>query len=292
MKENTTATVELAESALTLAIAFIWALLAAFWSYKKQHRFRLPPFHIHVVIKGSQLFFSFALFLFTQLIIAPLLFLIHQKQWPFLNSSSETLFFLKFNLLVLSLTYFFLALFYYFDFSLQQKKSLFHFDKAWYQNFLKGAVSWVFIYPFVLFVSALLDTLIFIIFDVAPSNQNVVEQFKLALSSAPLTIWMTFTIACIVPVAEEFLFRGLLQSWLKQRFENRMIAIAISALVFALFHYSSEQGVTNLQLLTTLFLLGSFLGYLYEKYNTLWASIGLHSTFNFISALLIGINQL
>ncbi len=292
MKENITATVKLAESARTLAIAFIWALLAAFWSYKKQHRFRLPPFHIHVVIEGSQLFFSFALFLSTQVIIAPLLFLIHQKQWPFLNSSSETLFFLKFNLLVLSLTYFFLALFYYFDFSLQQKQSLFRFDKVWYQNFLKGAVSWVFIYPFVLFVSALLDALIFIIFDVAPSNQNVVEQFKLALSSAPLTIWMTFIIACIVPVAEEFLFRGLLQSWLKQRFENRMIAIAISALVFALFHYSSEQGVTNFQLLTTLFLLGSFLGYLYEKYNTLWASIGLHSTFNSISALLIGINQL
>jgi len=179
--------------------------------------------------------------------------------------------------------------FYYLKFlTAEQKKSIFG-DKTiiWYQKYFFGACTWFFIYPFVLASSLILDLAILVYLQKLPTEQYAVEQFRLALTQPTLLLVMGLTIPFLVPIAEEFLFRGLLQSWLKKRLNSPILGIIGAASIFSLFHYSSSQGVTNIQLLTTLFLLGCFLGYLYEKHKTLWASIGLHSMFNAMSALLI-----
>ncbi|MBI3211827.1 MAG: CPBP family intramembrane metalloprotease [Simkania negevensis] len=50
-----------------------------------------------------------------------------------------------------------------------------------------------------------------------------------------------------------------------------------------LFHLSSSQGVGNI----SLFIFALYLGFLYEKQCSLFASIALHMTFNSISVIRI-----
>ena len=64
-------------------------------------------------------------------------------------------------------------------------------------------------------------------------------------------------------------------------------AIVFSALCFALFHYAPSQGMGNISLLATLFLFALFLGFIYERQASLFASIGLHMTFNAVSTFRI-----
>jgi membrane protease YdiL (CAAX protease family) len=94
------------------------------------------------------------------------------------------------------------------------------------------------------------------------------------------------SVVIFAPIIEEFLFRGCLQNYLKLHFGTKA-AIQLSALCFALFHLTPSQGIGNFSLAVSLFLLGLFLGFLYEKQNSLFASVGLHMTFNTVSALRI-----
>ena len=61
----------------------------------------------------------------------------------------------------------------------------------------------------------------------------------------------------------------------------------IASLIFAAFHFSTSQGLNNIELLVSLFVLSCFLGFLYERQESLLASMALHATFNAISILAI-----
>ena len=65
------------------------------------------------------------------------------------------------------------------------------------------------------------------------------------------------------------------------------IPIRQMMMCFALFHFSSLQGVGNVSLILTLLVFGGFLGFIYERQSSLFASIGLHMTFNVASTLRI-----
>jgi membrane protease YdiL (CAAX protease family) len=120
----------------------------------------------------------------------------------------------------------------------------------------------------------------------ARGEQVAVQQLKLITHSEPLLISMMITIIGIVPILEELLFRGFLQSWLREKL-SMWLAIPIASLLFAVVHFSKDQGLDNLELIASLFVLSCFLGYLFERQKSLWASIGLHSGFNLISAFMI-----
>jgi uncharacterized protein len=83
----------------------------------------------------------------------------------------------------------------------------------------------------------------------------------------------------ITPILEELLFRGFLQSALR-RYLNRAVALIITAALFAAAHYGARQGIANLPILAGIFVLGIFLGYLFERERTLLAPISLHILFN------------
>lgn len=90
----------------------------------------------------------------------------------------------------------------------------------------------------------------------------------------------------LAPVYEEFIFRGILQTWLR-KVSSSKTAIVIASMIFAAFHYSSLQGYSNISLCLSLFVFSLFLGFCYEKTRCLFSSIILHVTFNFINVMRI-----
>lgn len=149
-----------------------------------------------------------------------------------------------------------------------------------------GFASWLLAFPIVVAIGQLCDLLLYLIWGVENYEQVAVRYLKTSLQSLPLQAMALISIIIIAPIIEEFLFRGTLQTYLKKHF-NAKAAIFITSACFAFFHYSPEQGLGNLSLLPSLFTLASFLGFVYERQGSLYASIGLHMAFNLINTIRI-----
>ncbi len=278
------------ELLISLGLGIIWAL-AVFWlNRRKKVTFSLPVRETSS-IRGRDVLIGFSLFIFMpsifSLIIGKVYFYLNGH--PFQIDDLSDIQMLGLNLIVLLLTYLILSLYYLIFLNNEQKRTILGTKSPWYTFFFQGAWMWFIVYPFVLINSALLHILILLIFHRTPLEQHAVEQFRSTMGHPLLLVSMGLTFSFLAPLAEEFLFRGLLQSWLKNKLKKTWLAIGLSALIFSFFHYSYSQGITNIELLTSLFLVGCFLGYLYEKYQTLWVSIGLHSMINGMSSLLISL---
>lgn len=155
------------------------------------------------------------------------------------------------------------------------------------KDLLVGFSTWLISYPAALVIGQIVAIAVLLFFQTPVQvEQTAVKNLKAAISD-PVLYWvMMLSIIFIVPVIEEVLFRGFLQTWLKQKL-GRKFAIFITAFTFALFHFTSAQGIENFELITSLFVLGCFLGFLFERQKSLWAPIGLHATFNGISVMMI-----
>jgi membrane protease YdiL (CAAX protease family) len=153
-------------------------------------------------------------------------------------------------------------------------------------DFGLGALSWLLSFPLVVAVGQLCDLLVALFAYEQPYEQVAVRYLKTTMESPFLLATALFTILIAAPAIEEFLFRGLLQTYVK-RYLGGKAAILLAALCFALFHFSPSQGLGNLSLLPSLFAFACFLGFLYERQGSLFASIGLHMTFNGINSLRI-----
>jgi membrane protease YdiL (CAAX protease family) len=153
-------------------------------------------------------------------------------------------------------------------------------------DFLLGAIAWLVAFPVVQVIGQLFDMILFIIFRFEGYEQVAVKYLKTTLESPAMAILALISIVIIAPIVEEFLFRGALQTYLKRRMSPKT-AIIVTSLCFGLFHFSPEQGFGNISLIASLFVFGTFLGYVYERQGSLYASIGLHLAFNFISSVRI-----
>ncbi len=85
-------------------------------------------------------------------------------------------------------------------------------------------------------------------------------------------IWVSAIL--ISPVAEEVVFRGLLQTVMRGYFDSAWLAIGVAAVLFGLMHLSQPQYVLPLALL------GAAMGLLYERTGSLVGPIVLHVVFN------------
>ncbi len=86
----------------------------------------------------------------------------------------------------------------------------------------------------------------------------------------------------VAPFAEEVFFRGYLYAGLRELW-GRGWALFVSSLAFAALHFT--PGV-----LPPIFLIGLILAYIYERADSLWPSIALHSAINtiaFVGAYLV-----
>lgn len=149
-----------------------------------------------------------------------------------------------------------------------------------------GILTWIIAFPLVVVIGESLDLLLNALFGVQNYEQVAVRYLKRSISSLPSMIIPLFTILIAAPLIEEFLFRGCLQTYFKRKVGIRS-AIILSSLCFALFHFSPSQGIGNLSLLVSLFTFSLFLGFIYERQASLFASISLHMTFNTLSTIRI-----
>lgn len=141
----------------------------------------------------------------------------------------------------------------------------------------------------VLFVGVALESLLKQLNIPLEGEQIAVQLLKQALSSPLSFICMVSIISFIAPVTEEFLFRGLLQNWLKPRLGTTLTCI-LTASAFSFIHFSPAQKNANFLLLPSLFIFGLFASFLYEKTRSLFAPIVLHVTFNSINVIRIIFN--
>lgn len=153
---------------------------------------------------------------------------------------------------------------------------------SFFTSLLLGLVTWFLAIPIASFISSIINLILQHTVGQKPSEQNIVKTLK-TIMEYPEIFWViSFFIIFVTPIIEELLFRGFLQGWLKSIFGWRG-AILLSSIIFALFHFSIAQGWDNVTILTILFVLSCFLGFLYEKQKTLVAPIGLHMAFNAVT---------
>jgi len=79
----------------------------------------------------------------------------------------------------------------------------------------------------------------------------------------------------VVPVMEEMLFRGLMQSSLRTLLPGVWPAILMTSALFATVHYSTH--------IVSIFALSCCLGYAYERSGSLFRPIAIHALFNAVS---------
>jgi membrane protease YdiL (CAAX protease family) len=98
-------------------------------------------------------------------------------------------------------------------------------------------------------------------------------------ASAPILLLI---IATLIPVIEEWVFRGILLEEFSRRFRSRAVGVVLSAIVFALFHLSNPGTYPAAAL--PLFLGGLLLGGCYLLAG-LSAATACHCAYNFLLAL-------
>ncbi len=146
-------------------------------------------------------------------------------------------------------------------------------------------ITYLLSFPLVSFVNNLLDFFLYTIFHIhAVPDQLAVYYLKMTFGHP---IYFTIAILSIIffaPFIEELIFRGFLQSFIRQHLQSKQ-AIIITSVLFALFHYAPEQGLANITIVGSLFILSLFIGFIYEKRGSLIAPMMLHSLFNSMSIL-------
>ena len=99
--------------------------------------------------------------------------------------------------------------------------------------------------------------------------------------------WLTIASAVVLaPLAEEFVYRGLLQQGLKAIGLGTGTAIVITSFLFAIVHWGALTEGSRLVGLTTLFILAVGWGMLYERTGRMAAPVLAHAIFNATNVLI------
>ena len=100
-------------------------------------------------------------------------------------------------------------------------------------------------------------------------------------TEAPPWWWLAIMGAAVLaPVAEELLYRGLLQQGLKATGLKPRGAIAVTSILFAIVHWGVLTEGSQVGALATLVTLSVGWGMLYERTGRLWAPMIAHAAFN------------
>lgn len=154
-----------------------------------------------------------------------------------------------------------------------------------FQDMGFALLSFVIAFPVVIFLNEVFDLLLYHFFQVAELPDQLAVRFLKMTFQYPSYLFLSIvTVVLFAPMLEEVLFRGFLQSFIRQHLGSKW-AIFITAFCFSVFHYSPEQGASNFSIISSLFAIALFLGFVYEKRGSLAASISLHVLFNAINVL-------
>lgn len=252
---------------------FLWlaASLLFLLQASKRGYFQISPFQVKLppALLFFSFFFYFAFGLFSSLFVR------------YLKLKSEDANFASFLFFGLALV----LLFFFYLKKEARKKIIGWNNNSFFSQLAKGIFAWVLLFPFIFLCSKLIDSFLTYFFHIKHfPDQLAVEYFKNALQNPLSLAYALFSTLILAPVLEEYLFRALLLNFLKNQF-SFVKALIFSSVIFALFHFAPGQKAANVTILSCLFVLSLALGFLYEKYQSLIASIALHATFNAVSIL-------
>lgn len=154
-------------------------------------------------------------------------------------------------------------------------------DRFWIY-LLIGCGLTICVFPICMFlVQTIHNVLEFI--GIRPEQEQIAVSQMKSLQTITWLFWCyAVAIVTIIPLIEELLFRGFLQSFLVDIFGVKP-GIICASIVFAGFHFSTVQGSSNIELLIGLFLMSYFIGISYLKRNSLFVAVGMHGMFNALS---------
>ena len=101
------------------------------------------------------------------------------------------------------------------------------------------------------------------------NDSEEITNLMLAGNSIQIMLVNLAVMAIIPAICEEFLFRGLLVTWFKNKIKNVHIVVFLSAFIFSAIHLQFYGFVPR-------FLLGLYLGYLFVWTGSLWVCIMVH----------------
>ncbi|MBN2479164.1 MAG: CPBP family intramembrane metalloprotease [Parachlamydiales bacterium] len=266
------------------AILFFIAMLATSGIAYLKGFYRLEKSKI-INVRIVDVITAFLLYLFVSLVIGSLCVSLFKKHLTSGNIAAFTIY-LSFALSIFTIVLF--GIYFYFIkdtilkpiFKIKSKTS----ESIFYDGII-GILSWLIVFPMISFISSLLQLFIYKVFKVFElPNQVAIDLMKLSLTHPIYFIMGFFQIVIFAPVLEEFLFRGVLHNFIK-KYLGRVCAIVLTSLAFAFFHYVHTQKLSNITIIGSIFVLGCFLSFLYERQKSLYAPIFLHMTFNFITVL-------
>ena len=147
-----------------------------------------------------------------------------------------------------------------------------------------GLIALVVAVPIVMGTTVIMQIVTALLGQEVPTVGHDMLQALVESEDALASAMMIASAVIVAPLLEEIVFRGLLQTVFLEAISwaARWPAILAAAALFAAVH----GGVAAPQALPGLFTLGVVLGWLYERYNSLWPSIVLHMGFNALNILL------
>lgn len=224
----------------------------------------------------------FTLFMSAQFLIVPvIIYGIIAERKTQIMADKELLGWL--NLLAVLIVAFLLAIFSFIKWK-KMKALFFSIQPAF--DIRIGIASWFIAFPTAMFISQILIFILTDLFGLTLVDQTAVMNVKASMQYPLLFALSMFAVTFIVPVLEEVIFRGYLQTALTTRY-GAFKAIVFSSALFASFHFAANQGINNFNIVGTLFILSLFLGFIRERQGNLLPCIALHTTFNGISILML-----
>jgi uncharacterized protein len=104
------------------------------------------------------------------------------------------------------------------------------------------------------------------------SAEELAAKITLAFLQADTlsVLWYNILVIAVIPaIGEEFLFRGVLQNFVKQVTSNKHLSVWLIAIIFSAFHGQFYGFIPRV-------CLGAILGYAYLFTGNLWVSIAIH----------------
>jgi membrane protease YdiL (CAAX protease family) len=265
-----------------IAYIVLWiAWRRHFFEKPKQELATTPLSFLHVLA-------AFAIYFGTAVLFLTSVLTFLKKIFASIGSSESSLYFSVTLQLILSSLIACLLLLFWKTTSPQIAKAIWRSKTkvaSYSQDLAIGTLAWVISFPLLLFVNQLLNLFVYFIFHVKELPDQTAIHFLRMTMNHPLSfLFNIISIVILAPFIEELLFRGFLQTYIR-KFFHPAGAIALSSICFACFHFSPEQGLSNIPIIGSLFILALFLGYVYERQSSLLASLSLHATFNALSIL-------
>lgn len=253
---------------------------------RSKHLFKLPDNTLFFPkISFPTLLLSFIIYLGTTISIAQIMKLVFFRFFSESAPTSKNEIYIGISSFFMVLIPLVLILLYLYRFKKTVYESLFIQNIHFWKTILVGIAACFLTLPFVIFISSISESILLYLYGLTElPDQLAVDFLKSSVSNPYMTVLATISIIFLSPIIEEILFRGIFQNWIRQ-YVNRRWTIFLVAIFFTLFHFALAQGIGNVVILCTLFILAWALSFIYERQGSLYAPIALHIMFNGLNVL-------